>query len=132
VLSAGKGAAHLRKLLAGVQETLDGEWMQAAGELHVFDLPDHGGTYDERRLAMFELWIREKPRLHLVSSYPCKFPQVYESLKQEKAEGVVLKRRHSLYTKQARSDTETRDWLKRRFVWDKLTKRGRTMEDGEL
>jgi ATP-dependent DNA ligase len=120
VLSPGKGVRHLRELVKGIPETLDAEWVSSDCELYLFDLPDHPGTYDERRRAMIEIEERRIPRLLLVSSYTCNFPQIYEILNREDnwAEGVVLKRRHSLYTKQARSNTETRDWLKRRFVWD--------------
>jgi ATP-dependent DNA ligase len=119
VLSPGKGAALLRKLVASVEETLDAEWVPGDGELYLFDLPDHPGSYDDRRRAMIEIEERRIPRLYLVGSYTVNFPQTYEVLRRDNfAEGVVLKRRHSLYTKQARSNTETRDWLKRRFVWD--------------
>jgi ATP-dependent DNA ligase len=119
-LSLGKGAALLRKLVAGIPETLDAEWVPGDGEFYLFDLPDHPGSYDDRRRAMIEIEERRIPRLHLMASYTCNFPNIYKIVNRDNfAEGVVLKRRHSLYTKQARSNTETRDWLKRRFVWDK-------------
>jgi len=46
------------------------------------------------------------------------FPQIYAGLQGHGAEGVVLKRRRAPYTKHNRSGVESRDWLKRRFVWD--------------
>jgi ATP-dependent DNA ligase len=120
VLSAGKGVRHLRTLVEGIPETLDAEWVPSELELYLFDLPDHSGTYDERRLAMTEIDGRHIRHVHLVASYAVNFPQWYETWRRNPTltEGVVLKRRHSLYTKQARSNTETRDWLKHRFAWD--------------
>jgi ATP-dependent DNA ligase len=118
-LSQGKGAGHLRKIVAGIQETIDAEWVPSECELWLFDLPDHPGTYDERRMDMIEMENRRLPRLHLVASITANFPQIYDKLSRDNlAEGVVLKRRSSLYAKQTRINTETRDWLKRRFAWD--------------
>jgi len=53
-----------------------------------------------------------------VRSYDAHFTQVYATLPRSITEGVVFKRRASSYTKQRRASAETRDWLKRRFVWD--------------
>jgi hypothetical protein len=39
-------------------------------------------------------------------------------LPRETTEGVIFKRRCSVYAKQRRASAETRDWLKRRFAWD--------------
>jgi len=117
-LSPGKGAARLRQLVAGIPDTLDAEWVPATSTLHVFDLPDADGDYDERRYLVYDLVEAWKSgSLLFVESFVGNFPQLYESLR-GRAEGVVLKRRGSLYTKQPRTHMETRDWLKRRFVWD--------------
>ena len=63
--------------------------------------------------------ITSLSRVRLIASYTVgRFPQVYEGQKGHGAEGVVLKRRRSLYAKHMRPGVESRDWLKRRFVWD--------------
>jgi ATP-dependent DNA ligase len=47
--------------------------------------------------------------------------QVLAGMKGHGAEGVVLKRRRAVYAKHIRPGVESRDWLKRRFVWDQAT-----------
>jgi ATP-dependent DNA ligase len=47
--------------------------------------------------------------------------QVFAGMKGHGAEGVVLKRRRAVYAKHIRPGVESRDWLKRRFVWDQAT-----------
>jgi ATP-dependent DNA ligase len=119
VLSQAKGAIRLRHVVAGVPEVLDGEWVLSSGCFHLFDLPEAGGEYDERRHLIQDLVERVgRPTFLYVPSFENQFPQMYASLKAAQAEGVVLKRRKSLYTKQSREGVETRDWLKRRFIWD--------------
>jgi hypothetical protein len=53
-----------------------------------------------------------------VDSYGGHFGRIYGTLPRETTEGVVFKRRSSVYAKQGRACAETRNWLKRRFVWD--------------
>ena len=120
--------------------TLDGEWVPARDEFYAFDLPDCPLNYDERRLELAKVLglaagteldpllsctvpalALTVPISHvcLVASYTGgRFPQVYEGLKGHGAEGVVLKRRRSLYAKHIRPGVESRDWLKRRYGWD--------------
>jgi ATP-dependent DNA ligase len=54
----------------------------------------------------------------IVRNYTARFAPVYATLPRSVTEGVVFKRRSSRYAKQPRPSSETRDWLKRRFVWD--------------
>jgi hypothetical protein len=53
-----------------------------------------------------------------VDTYGGHFSQIYASLPRAVTEGVVFKRRGSSYAKQPGVSAETRDWLKRRLVWD--------------
>jgi ATP-dependent DNA ligase len=120
-LSQSKGAAALRAMFRGVEETLDGEWVSKEGKYYAFDLPDELGDFDERHLALCKLAILKTPGVALVDTYGGHFARIYASLPRETIEGVVFKRRSSLYPQQRCASAETRDWLKRRFAWD-LTK----------
>lgn len=113
-LSVSKGAATLRAMFKGLDVTMDGEWVPGES-YHAFDLPDEPGDYDRRLKVLGSLKI---PGLIPVRSYEAHFAQVYAMLPRSITEGVVFKRRASVYTKQRRASTETRDWLKRRFIWD--------------
>ena len=115
-LSAGKGAAALREMVRGLDCSLDGEWLMSQGLYYLFDLPDQAGDYDQRRIAMAEL-VAAHPSVRLLPSFTANFPSIYETLRGQ-AEGVVLKRRRSLYGRMPRASMESRDWLKRRFCWD--------------
>jgi hypothetical protein len=42
-LSPSKGAAELRAMFKGLDETLDGEWVPTEGKYYAFDLPDEPG-----------------------------------------------------------------------------------------
>jgi ATP-dependent DNA ligase len=117
-LSASKGAACLRSMFAGVEETLDGEWVAEEGKYYTFDLPDEPGDYDHRSRVLCELASLKIPSLIILDRYEAHFPEVYAALPRESTEGVVFKRRSSLYAKQRRACAEIRDWLKRRFTWD--------------
>ena len=137
-LSPSKGAYRLSQILSQVKQTLDGEWLPACDEFVVFDLPDCPLDYDARRLVLVKVLLGAVnemdvsrleeatvqslttcvPHVRLVASYNANFPTVYAGLKRQDAEGIVLKRRKSLYAKQKRSGVESRDWLKRRFAWD--------------
>ena len=116
-LSTSKGAATLRAMFRGFKETLDGEWVQGEG-YHAFDLPDEPGDFDHRFRVLQQVGSVKIPGLVIVRTYTARFAPVYASLARSVTEGVVFKRRSSRYTKQSRASTETRDWLKRRFVWD--------------
>ena len=116
-LSESKGAARLREMFAGFEQTLDGEWVGGEGNFYAFDLPDEPGHYDERSEALAELAARHIPDLIILKPYNSHFTDVYAKLSREATEGVVFKRRSSVYTKQSRPSVETRDWLKRRFAW---------------
>ena len=100
-LSAGKGAAALREMVRGLDCSLDGEWLMSQGLYYLFDLPDQAGDYDQRRLAMAEL-VAAHPSVRLLPSFTANFPSVYETLRGQ-AEGVVLKRRRSLYGRMPRA-----------------------------
>jgi len=116
-LSNCKGAATLRAMFRGFKETLDGEWVQGEG-YHAFDLPDESGDFDHRFRVLPQLGSLNIPGLIVVRNYEARLAPVYATLPRSVTEGVVLKRRSSRYVKQTRPSTETRDWLKRRFVWD--------------
>ena len=116
-LSSCKGAATLRAMFHGFIQTLDGEWVPGEG-YHAFDLPDEPGDFDHRFRVLQHLGSVKIPGLVIVRNYTARFAPVYASLPRSVTEGVVFKRRSSRYTKHSRPSTETRDWLKRRFVWD--------------
>jgi ATP-dependent DNA ligase len=118
LLSVSKGAAAVRTMFSGLKETLDGEWVPKAGTYYAFDLPDEPGDYDHRSRALGGFASLKIPGLIILDRYEAHFPEVYAALPRERTEGVVFKRRSSLYVKQRRASAETRDWLKRRFVWD--------------
>jgi ATP-dependent DNA ligase len=85
---------------------------------HAFDLPDEPGDLDHRLRLLVGLGALKIPGLTFVRSYEAHFAQVYATLPRSVTEGVVFKRRASVYCKQRRASAETRDWLKRRFGWD--------------
>jgi ATP-dependent DNA ligase len=120
-LSNSKGAHALRTMFAGFEETLDGEWVSKEGKYYAFDLPDHAGDFDARRRALCKLSVPKVTSFVLLDTYSGHFARIYGSLPREAVEGVVLKRRTGCYAKQMRASVETRDWLKRRFVWDSHT-----------
>ncbi len=121
-LSRPKGAQRVLALAGGLGCTVEGEWVNATGKLWLFDLPDHPGSYDERRAALSDLLsTTHYPLPTLVGLVPRalgSFAAFYAACKIEGFEGVVAKRRLSHYPKCPRPDTLTRDWLKRRFAWD--------------
>jgi ATP-dependent DNA ligase len=117
-LSNSKGAAVLRGMFKGVEETLDGEWVPKEGKYYAFDLPDQPGDFDERYRALCKLAVLKTPGVVLVDTYGGHFARIYAGLPHETTEGVVLKRHCSVYARQQRASAETRDWLKRRFAWD--------------
>jgi hypothetical protein len=117
-LSEGKGALCLRTIFAGLDQTLDGEWVAKEGKYYAFDLPDQPGDLDDRSKVLAELAFLKLPGVVILGNCGANFLQAYATLAREKYEGVVLKRRASLYAKQRRDSTPTRDWLKRRFAWD--------------
>jgi ATP-dependent DNA ligase len=114
-LVAEQGAPALRALFKGVDETLDGEWVPKEGKYYAFDLPDASGDFDTRHAALCKL---KKAGVVLVDTYRGHFSRIYGDLPRATTEGVVFKRRSSVYAKQGRPSTGTRDWLKRRFLWD--------------
>jgi ATP-dependent DNA ligase len=116
-LSDSKGAAALRAMFKGVDVTLDGGWVPGEG-YHAFDLPDEPGDLDQRLRLLVGLGALKIPGLTFVRSYEAHFAQVYATLPRSVTEGVVFKRRASVYAKQRRASAETRDWLKRRFAWE--------------
>lgn len=118
LLTRPKGAERIRKLLAGVNCAIDGEWIQDGDLFYAFDLPDQPGDYDARSRAL-DAYIEVVGRAGViaVTRFPVGFTEAYDFLK-GKAEGVVMKRRASVYAKQGRPGSKTRDWLKRRFAWD--------------
>lgn len=134
VLSKAKGADVLRELLNNITVTLEGEWVQRNQTFWAFDLPDHPGSYDERRLQMFKMpmappfhallyglmKVAENPRpaIFLVPQTLQDFSGVYDKWKMDGVEGVVMKRRCSKYSKQAREGVVTKDWFKRRYSHD--------------
>jgi ATP-dependent DNA ligase len=117
-LSGSKGATCVRSMFAGLKETLDGEWVAKEGKYYAFDLPDEPGDYDHRSRVLCDLASLKIPGLIILEHYEVHFPEVYAGLSRETTEGVVFKRRSSLYAKQRRASAEIRDWLKRRFAWD--------------
>jgi hypothetical protein len=120
VLSRPKGGECIWSLLEQMPKPLpvvEGEWVLKDKTLWLFDLPQHGGTYDQRRAALAALveeWMH--PRIVLMPAAEGSFRRFYEAWR-GKAEGVVMKRRLSLYPACARPNTVTRDWIKRRYIW---------------
>jgi ATP-dependent DNA ligase len=117
-LSHSKGADLLRTMFKGLDVTLDGEWVPEEKKYYAFDLPDEPGDLDHRTKTLLASMSWKIPSLVIVESYEAHFAQVYAKSPRESVEGVVFKRRSSSYLKQRRASVETRDWLKRRFVWD--------------
>jgi ATP-dependent DNA ligase len=87
----------LRAMFKGLDETLDGEWVPKKGKYCAFDLPDQPGDYDHRAKTLSELTRLKVPGLIILSSYDTRFAQAYASLPRQSIEGVVFKRRSSLY-----------------------------------
>jgi ATP-dependent DNA ligase len=73
---------------------------------------------DDRYRALCKLDALKTPGVVLLDTHSGHFARIYATLPRETTEGVVFKRRSSAYTKQRRASAESRDWLKRRFVWD--------------
>jgi ATP-dependent DNA ligase len=122
-LTPGKGAAQVRAALAAwrwqAAAVVEGEYQPKAGKLWLFDLPDHGGSYDQRVAALAELVDRlAHPGVVAMPRTTVDFRLFYEACRQAAFEGVVVKRRASRYAKCSRPDTLSRDWIKRRFSWD--------------
>jgi ATP-dependent DNA ligase len=105
-------------MFAGFEETLDGEWVLKEGKYYAFDLPDHPGDFDERSRALRKVAAFKISGLAIVDSYGGHFARIYTTISGGAIEGVVFKRRSSLYAKQPRASAEIRTWLKRRFAWD--------------
>jgi ATP-dependent DNA ligase len=137
LLTAGKGGIALAKLGQalrdkGLRATIDGEWLPKLETFHAFDLPDDLSPYDERRAHLLELIEHvgfghcgeATPALWPINAFHANFPQTYAKLKESGAEGVVFKRRGSVYARQTRPGVEVRDWLKRRFRWDTTAPEG--------
>jgi hypothetical protein len=112
-------------MFRGFIQTLDGEWVPGEG-YHVFDLPDEPGDFDRRFRVLQQLGSVKIPGLVIVRTYTARFAPVYATLPRSVTDGVVFKRRSSRYGKQRRPSTETRDWLKRRFMWDNSREPGST------
>ena len=74
-MSDSKGAAALRAMFKGVDETLDGEWVPKEGKYYAFDLPDEPGDFDERYRALCKLAALKTPGVvpcgHLRRSLRC-------------------------------------------------------------
>jgi ATP-dependent DNA ligase len=83
--------------LAAVSERIDGEYL--GGVFYAFDLVDHAGTLDERWAALLALGIQTIPAW--VS---------WRDVARERWEGVVFKRRDSVYPRAQKKTTS--DWIK--------------------
>ena len=120
-----KGMHLVRKATDSLDTKIDAEWEFRGGimVLHIFDLPDHPGTYDERVAEIPALIAAIGPlSSDGVSVQPIMratgpFRDHYEAWKSAGHEGVVVKRRASLYSRMPREKMETRDWVKYRFSW---------------
>lgn len=115
----GKGRIPLLQLAARLPQdmTFDAEWVQEQKTLYLFDLPDHGGTLDERLTDLGA--IVEAVNHPLILNMPvafCRFEEAYENWKGI-AEGVVVKKRKSKYQK-CKKPCTIREWLKRRYSFD--------------
>lgn len=95
----------------GTTAVLDGELVGRT--LHVFDAPLKGGDYTERRLALAGIVREDGPHLRLVAEVPWT-PTMYEDALAAGHEGLVFKRRSSLYVPGRHADDPTYDWLKLR------------------
>ncbi len=124
-LPKGKGLGRLEDLFTARcialwdrARFLEGEWVNREGVLYLFDLPDHPGTYDERHFALFKIvQAIAQPGICLIPRAESGFQAFYEAMRGQ-AEGVVMKRRASLYVRCNRPNTASRDWIKRRYSWD--------------
>ena len=103
--------SHVTPFLEGLP-ALDGEWF--GGELWCFDLPDHGGPFVERRLALERLVDNiQSPHIHLM-------PRCvdWNAVRQNDWEGVVFKKLNSAYKKAFQHSKTTPDWIKFRAEWE--------------
>lgn len=106
--------AEVRQLLeqhfSGID--IDGELMPQDNVFWMFDLPNHPGTYDQRRAALAALIAKvDSPHIRLM-------PLVtWEDVDKNGYEGVVFKRRDSLYEKGIQPGQTTRKWMKFRAEW---------------
>lgn len=111
---------------------LDAEYVRKGDEqiLYVFDVllwegtPVYRNIYQDRRKYRTEVVrVLDSPRVFeiLTRRTELAFEQQYLEWKESdilNAEGVVLKRRLSRYTRMLQPDSVCRDWRKRRFSWD--------------
>jgi ATP-dependent DNA ligase len=122
-LTKSKGLQRVVALLARwpwqQAPVVEGEYEPRAGQLWLFDLPDHAGSYQQRVQVLAQLLRRlAQPGLVAMPRTTVDFRCFYEQCRHAGWEGVVVKRRASRYAKCCRPDTLCRDWIKRRFSWD--------------
>lgn len=103
--------SHVTSFLEGVP-ALDGEWFENA--FWCFDLPDHGGPFEERRQAL-EALVAQIGCTHLHAMPRC---TDWDAVRQNEWEGVVFKKLASKYKKALQHSKTTADWIKFRAEWE--------------
>ena len=102
---------HVTSHLEGVP-SLDGEWF--GNELWCFDLPDHGGTFRERREEL-ERVVGNVSCAHIHLMPRC---EDWAAVSQNGWEGVVFKKLASPYRKALQHSKTTAHWIKFRAEWE--------------
>ena len=123
-LTKPKGAETIRQLTAAwpwdKTAMIEGEWEASTARLWLFDLPHDPGTYDNRvGLLQSLIAAYRHPDIRPMPRTLGDFPKFYEQCRDNHYEGVVVKRRSSLYRKMSRPNCKFPDWIKRRFEWDR-------------
>lgn len=111
----GAKAQPVMSALGSVAAVLDGEFVMTQGKAtyYVFDMPDS-------RLPLGERWPEVAELVRAIDSdyirlCPCEVR--WEDVELNNWEGVVFKRRSSVYVKSMTSDKTTPNWIKYRAEW---------------
>lgn len=131
-LSAGRGVAQVKVFLGFLPQgyTVEGEWVRSQGTVWLFDLleaetqPVYRLPLIERQNLLAQLVLRlDNPHIRMIPIALDGFASRYKEWANLGDEGVVFKRRASVYSGHPCRNIQTQDWLKRRFEWDKLLTR---------
>jgi len=91
---------------------------QPSDGLHAMDLRRVANETRHTILgSLVDMW--DHPQIKLMPFVDTNFPQVYEQWREvPEAEGVVVKRRNSVYVGGSRAAITVPTWVKRRYDWD--------------